>query len=262
VPVENDGTFGDIYEELNTMNAEMRSNDLARARDEKLREEWIANITHDLKTPLSPIRGYAELISDPDGQPEADDIRKYGAIILKNSAYAEELINDLKLTYQLKNEMLPLQKSKQNIIRFVKELVIDLLNHPEFEQRKISFYSSCETAEMFFDAALLKRALDNLIVNALVHNETETEVYVSIMTGDGIHITIQDNGRGMKKEEMDNLFVRYYRGKNTAAKAEGSGLGMTIAKQIVELHGGTITVLSQPGTGTCINIVFVRPDEG
>ncbi|CAB1240740.1 MAG: HAMP domain-containing sensor histidine kinase [Oscillospiraceae bacterium] len=258
VPVSNNSSFGDIYEELNAMNAEIQSSDKARAKDEKLREEWIANITHDLKTPLSPIRGYAELISAQDSKIEPDELKEYGDIILKNTAYAETLINDLKLTYQLKNGMLPLHKSRQNIVRFTKELVIDLLNNPEYEHRNISFCSTDDTVELTFDAVLLKRALNNLITNALVHNNSDTEISVSITVSDHIKISIQDNGCGMKKEELDNLFVRYYRGENTAAKPEGSGLGMAIAKQIIELHGGSILAESAPGSGTCITIEFAK----
>lgn len=258
LPVSNNGSFGDIYEELNAMNAEIRSGDEARAKDEKLREEWIANITHDLKTPLSPIKGYAELISAQDSETEPDELKEYGDIILKNTAYAEALINDLKLTYQLKNEMLPLHKSRQNIVRFTKELVIDLLNNPEYEDRNISFFNTDDTIELTFDAVLLKRALNNLITNALVHNNTETEISVSVRSGDRIKISVQDNGCGMKKEELDNLFVRYYRGENSAEKPEGSGLGMAIAKQIIELHGGSILAESESGSGTCITIEFAK----
>lgn len=258
LPVSNNGSFGDIYEELNAMNAEIRSGDEARAKDEKLREEWIANITHDLKTPLSPIKGYAELISAQDSETGPDELKEYGDIILKNTAYAEALINDLKLTYQLKNGMLPLHKSRQNIVRFTKELVIDLLNNPEYEDRNISFFNTDDTIELTFDAVLLKRALNNLITNALVHNNTETEISVSVRSGDRIKISVQDNGCGMKKEELDNLFVRYYRGENSAEKPEGSGLGMAIAKQIIELHGGSIWAESEPGSGTCIIIEFAK----
>jgi signal transduction histidine kinase len=258
LPVSNNGSFGDIYEELNAMNAEIQSGDEARAKDEKLREEWIANITHDLKTPLSPIKGYAELISAQDSETEPDELKEYGDIILKNTAYSEALINDLKLTYQLKNGMLPLHKSRQNIVRFTKELVIDLLNNPEYEDRNISFFNTDDTIELTFDAVLLKRALNNLITNALVHNNTETEISVSVRSGDRIKISVQDNGCGMKKEELDNLFVRYYRGENSAEKPEGSGLGMAIAKQIIELHGGSILAESESGSGTCITIEFAK----
>jgi signal transduction histidine kinase len=256
VAASSGGLFSDVYEELNTLNSEIKSSDEARARNEKLREEWIANITHDLKTPLSPIKGYAELINDPGTENVPEEIRKYGGIILKNTAYAEELINDLKLTYQLENEMIPLHRSRQNIIRFTKEILIDLLNNPEFSAREIAFCCASENAELLFDAVLLKRALNNLLTNALVHNSKDTTVSVSIRIEGNIKIIIQDNGRGMTKEELDNLFARYYRGENTAAKPEGTGLGMAIAKQIIELHEGSISAESDTGAGMCITIEF------
>lgn len=256
MPAPDRGYFGDVIGELNHLNLEIKSSDETRAKTEKLREEWIANITHDLKTPLSPIRGYAELISTPSDVTEPNEIRKYGNIILKNTAYAEELINDLKLTYQLKNDMLPLNKRNQNVVQFTKELVIDLLNHPEYESRNITFYSSTDNLDLPFDPVLLKRALNNLLTNALIHNSKDTMISVSVRKGEKIQIIIQDNGHGMKAEELENLFVRYYRGNTMDAKPEGSGLGMAIAKQIIELHGGSITVASEPGSGTCITIEF------
>lgn len=256
IPVVNRGSFSDVYDELNILNSEITSSDEERTKNEKMREEWISNITHDLKTPLSPIRGYAELISDTECKTEFEEFKKYGSIILKNTAYAEELINDLKLTYQLKNEMLPLNLIRQNIARFTKELVIDFLNNPEYQSSNISFFCANENIELSFDTVLLKRVMNNLITNALVHNTKDTVVSVSIKVEDRIQISIQDNGRGMTKEELDNLFVRYYRGKNMDAKPEGSGLGMAISKQIIELHGGSIVAESQLGSGTCITIEF------
>lgn len=255
-PAVHNGYFSDVYEALNILNAEIKASDEEKAKNDKLREEWIANITHDLKTPLSPIRGYAELIADTERVIMPNEINKYGSIILKNTAYAEELINDLKLTYQLQNDMLPLHKRRQNIVRFVKELIIDLLNHPEYEARNISFYSVNETIELEFDGALLKRALNNLLTNALIHNCSDTEVYVFVKAEEDIQVSIQDNGRGMTQAELDNLFVRYYRGDNTNAKPEGSGLGMAIAKQIIELHGGRILAESKLGSGSCFSIHF------
>lgn len=254
-PKSDTGSFGDLYEELNTLNSEIRFCDEAREKEEKLREEWIANITHDLKTPLSPIKGYAELIA-AESETSPEEFRKYGEIIRKNMAYAEELINDLKLTYQLKNGMLPINRSRKNVVRFLKEIVIDLLNNTEYGERSISFCSTEDKIELRFDEILFKRAFMNLITNALVHNNQETKVTMSVKTGDSIEISIQDNGHGISKEELDHLFVRYYRGDNMAAKPEGTGLGMAIARQIFELHGGNIAAQSEPGYGTCITIMF------
>ncbi|HYF83383.1 MAG TPA: HAMP domain-containing sensor histidine kinase [Clostridia bacterium] len=255
-PIESKGAFRDVYDSLNALDAEIKASDEVRERNEKAREEWIANITHDLKTPISPIKGYAELITDPNYEITLDQIKKYGKMILKNTAYAEELIDDLKLTYQLENEMIPLNKRENSIVRFTKEIVIDILNHPEYESRNISFYSGNEDITLIFDSMLLKRALNNLIYNALVHNSKETKIAISIKAEDKIQIRIQDNGRGMSEEELRNLFTRYYRGTNTGEKPEGSGLGMAIAKQIIELHGGSIFVESKLGIGTSFFVEF------
>ena len=89
-----------------------------------MREDWIANITHDLKTPLSPIRGYAEVLLEKGGENEAQ-VRRYAGIVLKNASYMEGLIDDLKLTYQLENGMLPLRAVEGDVVRFLRELAID-----------------------------------------------------------------------------------------------------------------------------------------
>lgn len=102
------------------------------------------------------------------------------------------------------------------------------------------------------DPQLFRRALQNLITNALVHNPEDTAVEISIQSrmDDQVHIFIRDNGVGMEKDEIEKLFSRYYRGTNTREKSEGTGLGLAIACQIITLHGGEITVKSQPGKGT------------
>ncbi len=257
ISVEDRGSFHDVYEELNTLNDEIKIADEARKRDEKLREEWIANVTHDLKTPLSLIKGYVELISTTDDEIPLEELKQYGDVIRKNLTYAEDLINDLKLTYQLKNGMLPLNRSQQNLVRFTKELMIDLINHPEYRNRKICYIGTDEDIKFSFDTMLLKRAVNNLLVNALIHNQEDTEINVSVnAVNNCIYMMIQDNGEGMDQEELDHLFTRYYRGEKMKTKPEGTGLGMAIAAQIVELHGGEIRVESEKGHGTSMILEF------
>jgi signal transduction histidine kinase len=255
-PTSGEGAFRDLYIELNALNREIQTSDDVRAKTDQFREEWIANITHDLKTPLSPIRGYAELLADQDAKIETGEIHQYGEIIVKNAAYAEQLIDDLKLTFQLKNDLLVLHRQNQNLVRFTRELIIDLLNDPEYSQREISFFSPDDTILYSFDPVFLKRAFNNILTNALVHNNAGTEISVTIQVHGNIHISIQDNGQGMNQDELDQLFIRYYRGNNMAAKPEGTGLGMAIARQIIEQHGGNIRAESQAGSGTCVSIEF------
>lgn len=255
-PVSNQHFLKEIYEGLNVLNHDIALADQEREKDTKAREEWLANITHDLKTPLAPIRGYAELLSESNTDIPSDQSRKYGAIILKNTLYAEQLVNDLKLTYQLQSNMIPLKKELLNITRFVKEVVIDLLNAPDFEGRDISFVTDNDEAACLFDPLLFRRAITNIIVNALTHNALGTEVKITLNANHSSELIVADNGIGMTEQELGNLFTRYYRGTSTEIKPEGSGLGMAIAKQIVEAHGGSIRAESIQGIGTTITVVL------
>ena len=233
------------------MDMEIQRSDQLRENTERARQEWIANITHDLKTPLSPVKGYAELISDGVAT-ESQTVQEYGAIILKNVDHVEKLINDLKLTYQLDSGAFPFHPRQVRLVRYLRELVIDITNDPAFSDRDLEFESNLPEFTSAVDPDLFRRAIQNLIVNALVHNPPETKVTISIIKvqESGIHISIRDNGVGMSEEEQSNLFHRYYRGTNTKEKPEGSGLGLAIAKQIVTLHGGDIVVKSKLEEGT------------
>jgi len=99
----------------------------------------------------------------------------------------------------------------------------------------------------------MRRCISNLIFNALIHNKEGTEVVVDIRNQDRINIEIKDNGKGINEEDLRKLFNRYYRGTNTESH-KGSGLGMSIAKEVVEAHGGNIFVESELGKGTSIKI--------
>lgn len=256
LPVNINGAYKDLYLSLNTLDSEIKESDRLREQTETMRKEWIANITHDLKTPLSPIKGYAELLQE-DGIKTEEQRKQYSQVILKNVSFMESLIHDLKLTYQLDNGMIPLNLQEQNFIRFLKELVIELLNNPEYEQRTIGFESSVETFLFTFDPVLLTRVFQNIILNSFVHGDENTAVTLQISVSDTmLLINVSDNGMGMSEEETHSIFQRYYRGTNTEPKSGGTGLGLAIAKSITELHGGTITVSSTPLIGTSFHIQF------
>lgn len=250
-PLKEKGVFSNIYTALNEMNIEIRHSDKVQEDTDRVRREWIANITHDLKTPLSPIKGYAEMLADTS-TPDSQTVQEYGTIILKNVNHAEKLMNDLKLTYQLDSGAIPYSPQKVWLMRYLKELVIDIVNDPAFSDRDIGFESDLPELTVYIDSELLRRALQNLIVNALVHNPPKTNVITAVeLTSENcVNIIIRDNGKGINETEQANLFNRYYRGTNTKERPEGSGLGLAIAKQIITLHGGDITVKSSPNIGT------------
>ena len=109
----------------------------------------------------------------------------------------------------------------------------------------------------FVDEVLLKRALTNLIFNAIIHNDEKVKVDILIYEKDNsIYILIKDTGKGISKEDLPYIFERYYRGTNTSSSNEGSGLGMAIAKQIIDIHRGEIYIESKLDVGTDITIIL------
>ena len=257
IPLKEAGVFSEIYGSLNEMNRKIRHSEKVQQETDRTRKEWIANITHDLKTPLSPIKGYAELLLDGSSL-DLQTVQDYGKIILKNANHMEKLMNDLKLTYQLEANAIPYTPQEIKIVRFLKELVIDIANDPAFSKRAIEFESIMLEQMIAVDPDLLRRAVGNIIINALVHNSVDTKVKITISNAvdSKILIAISDNGNGMDEMELSDLWNRYYRGTNTKERPEGSGLGLAIAKQIIALHGGDISVVSHPGLGTEFTILL------
>jgi signal transduction histidine kinase len=250
------GLYREVYASLNHMSQQLQSNELERKKIEKMREEWIANISHDLKTPLSSIRGYMELMLEADEELTPEERNKFSKVIMDKSDYMELLLEDLKLTQKLKNDLIPINKEEVDMVELLREVVINILNHPIHGDRKVLFEPELEKVILTADPVLMQRALTNIICNAIIHNPKETSVWVRIMNKKGLSIEIEDNGRGIHKDDLENLFDRYYRGTNTDEACEGSGLGLAISKQIIEAHGGKIELKSEIGEGTKVEVKF------
>ncbi|MCH5138665.1 HAMP domain-containing histidine kinase [Clostridiaceae bacterium UIB06] len=258
IPMKEEGMYNDVFYSLNLLDNKLKASEEERKRNETLREEWIANISHDLKTPLSPIKGYAEILTDAEYEVIPQDVKKYGEVILRNAKNVENIVENLNFTYQLKNGMLPINCKEGNIVRLLKEVIISILNHPKYEERNIVFNCTESRVDFNFDYTLLRRAFTNLLYNSVIHNALDTIINISIKVEDKIHIRIEDSGKGMAEEEVKKLFDRYYRGTNSAVSVKGSGLGMAIAKQIIEAHEGKINVKSKVKVGTSIEIEFPK----
>jgi len=248
------GLYKNVFDNLNHLSDQLKSSERERKKLDSMREEWIANISHDIKTPLSSIQGYAEMIKDSDYDFTLNEMREYAGIIEAKSLYIKEVMEDLNLTTRLKNKELSLNKKEVNIVTFLRKIVIDLLNDPKYADRDIQFHVNQEIIIVEIDEILFRRAINNLIYNAIVHNDHDVKIIVSVEKDKYTNIMIKDNGKGIKKEELDQIFDRYYRGTNTGAAHRGSGLGMAIANDIIKIHDGIIIIHSEVGYGTTIDI--------
>lgn len=160
-----------------------------------------------------------------------------------------ELLDDFTLTMRLRQQQMPLQLVETNIVSFVRELVIDVLNDPSFSEHNISFEAQTERLMKSIDSHLMKRALLNFIYNALVHNDAQVALEISVE--EPATIIIRDQGKGIAEADLPQIFERYYRGTNTE-NIKGTGLGMAIARDIIQVHGGEVIVTSKIDVGTTV----------
>ncbi|PFG14492.1 sensor histidine kinase [Bacillus sp. es.036] len=253
---ERKGIYKDVFHNMNQLSNQLRKTEIEQKKLAQMKEEWISNISHDMKTPLSSILGFAEILKEKEYNFTPEDIQKYAEIIERKSIYMKELIEDLHLSTRLKNKELLLKIEKVNIVSLIRVIVIDVIN--DGECRDIEFYPSEEKIEVEVDQVLMRRAINNLIDNAIVHNNENVNIKIEVKRGERTHITIKDNGKGVSKSEIDRVFDRHFRGTNTTQSHKGSGLGMAIAKEVIETHEGEITIDSKTGidSGTNINIVL------
>lgn len=249
------GIYKNVLKKLNILSNKLKEIELERKKIDKIRDEWIANISHDIKTPLSSIKGYAEFL-EQDYDFSSEDIKSFAKVMNNKSDYIKELVDDLNLSMKLKNNKSILKKEKVNIVSLVKNSVIDILNDSKYSKIDIKFECSEDKIFIDIDKVLIQRVLNNLIYNSLVHNDENISIVVSVYKNEKTHISISDNGKGISENDLENIFNRYYRGTNTGEVHKGSGLGMSIAKEIVNAHNGDITIKSVLGEGTDINITL------
>ncbi|WMJ77141.1 MULTISPECIES: sensor histidine kinase [unclassified Sedimentibacter] len=250
------GIYRDVYSNVNNLSDILKNNESQRKKLEQMREEWIANISHDIKTPLASIKGYAEILSDDEYEFSKEEIQSYAETINKKSNYIKELVDDLNLTTKLKNKASMLDKKEINLVKLVRRTVIDILNDPKYSDRDINFICKESVIHKEVDDILIKRVINNLLYNALIHNNHNVKIEVKVIKDEKAHIFVTDNGKGMNPEELKHIFDRYYRGTNTGESHKGSGLGMAIAKDIVKAHGGDIKISSTLGSGTKAEVIL------
>lgn len=251
------GLYKTVNRNLNSLAETLENARREREENIAIRDEWLSNITHDFKTPIASIKGYSELLdSDYDNTPE--EVRHYGKVINKKVEYLNDLVNDFNLDLKLRGSNNALQRDKNDLVAFLRESVIDVLNSDVNGSIHLDFETMAEKYPAYFDKKLLKRAMNNIIYNSIKHNPKGTPIKVkAIPEGKKFYIIVADKGVGMSKNDQQHIFDRYYRGRATCESSEGSGLGMAITYSIVKAHGWEIDVNSKIEKGTTITITVL-----
>lgn len=243
--------YEDIDRSLMRLSEKLETNERIILQTERLREDWITGLSHDLKTPLSSIYGYANMLSSEHDW-TSEEVRGFSKTMVEKSSYMDTLINELTYTYQLKSDGVIFDKMKVNFFTYVS----DYVERSGWKELRTPIGDKEVYVEI--DQKRFERVLDNIVGNAVKHTSAGTSVHTEIRTdGDFVVLDVRDEGEGIPAHMLENLFNRYYRGTNTTTDDSGTGLGLTIAQQLVRAHSGEIEVTtSTAGTTISIKLPF------
>lgn len=247
-----------LYEEviysLKDLSSKLEKIETERKQLELTREEWMTGISHDMRTPLSTVQGYGHILESNQFTFTEEELQNIGKDLREKSEYMLEMLNDFSLIFQLKNSAIQMNLNKIDANEFVRDVANKFIKDLTI-QHTITFHPNSKPIWIYIDPKWFERVLDNIIYNSIKHNPVDTKIDISLSHNHqfGI-IEIKDNGIGMDEESVKKLFNRYYQGTNTTEKKAGTGLGMSIAKGIVDLHHGHIEVQSELAVGTWVSI--------
>lgn len=250
--------YKDLVTTLIQLTKTLQQNEARQKKMTQTREEWISGLSHDLKTPLSSITGFAQMLESEDYVWTKKETREFASIITEKSSYMMTLLDDLTLSYRINNDDLPIIKEEIDINEFIRRTIIHFINDSANHNIEFIFEPHNEIVLASIDPKWFQRVLDNLLANAIKYNPPGTTIKVTIAPIEKhlVTITIEDDGIGMDKETLDKLFQRYYRGTNTNDSGIGTGLGLAITKQLIQLLGGSINVKSVLRKGTTVRIMI------
>ena len=243
--VEGDDEFADMAENLNNMVEELRQLMDRERESERTKNELITNVAHDLRTPLTSIIGYLELLSGPVKLNEEMQ-KKYLDITYKKSKRLQKLIEDLFGFTKLNYGKISMKVSKVDIVKLLSQMLEEF--YPNFMEKNLAYeLQSNVTAKVITaDGNLLARLFDNLINNAIKYGSEGKKIIVKVDATDTVvTVSVTNFGYVIPKEELPLLCEKFYRVEQSrSVNTGGTGLGLGIAKNIVDMHGGTIGVTS------------------
>lgn len=244
VHIPETGVLSEISANINHTSDILQEQQEQLRKKETARANWIAGVSHDIRTPLSMVMGYAGQLESSHNLTEAE--QKKAAAIVKQSKRMKNLINDLNLASKLEYDMQPLMKKQENAVAIVRQVVVDFMNTDIDDKFPIEWKTDNELTVCSIDADrdLLKRAISNLIQNSINHNENGCTIFVSVTTDNSnCIIRVEDNGVGASDEQIEKLnHAPHYMVCDTNTTEQRHGLGLLIVKQIIDGHNGIVII--------------------
>ena len=261
--------FRGAYEQVvNQIKLERATNSLGRAHEElkrldRFKSHFFANITHELKTPLAMILSPVELMIDGDMGAVSESQRTTLRTVFRNGVKLLRLIEDLLDLSRLEESRLRLRVEEHDLVAFLRALVAQVLTLTQRKNIEVSFEADAETVPTHCDLDRLERVFINVLSNAAKFTPPGGHITVSVTHDERTAtIAVQDDGPGFNPEMADRLFERFFQVEMAGSRRYGgAGVGLALARELVELHGGEINAFSEPGRGALFTVVLPRDRE-
>ncbi len=244
LPVKEKGIFSEVAASINQASRLLENQQRLLEKKETARANWIAGVSHDIRTPLSMVMGYAGQLKEDSKLPE--EARKMAERIVKQSQRIRGLINDLNLASKLEYNMQPIHLKTENMVAVARQTTVDFINMGLEDKYSILWKTDEDMTycPVNADKALLKRAIGNLIQNCCSHNDQGCHIYVRVSAENGIcTVAVDDDGAGASPDQLEKLNnAPHYMVCDENTADQRHGLGLLIVKQITAAHGGSVTV--------------------
>jgi two-component system phosphate regulon sensor histidine kinase PhoR len=230
-------------------------------RLESVRRDFVANASHELQTPLTAIRGFAETLVANDLSRE--EVRAQLGVILRNSERLENLIRDMRELSRVESRRVPLQPGEVDVVKLTRALLADM--EPRLRERSLTASVSDRGAvTAWADRRAVDQVLSNLLDNALKYTDPGGRITVELEAQpDVVRVSVTDTGIGIPAEHRPRIFERFYRVDTTRSRAlGGTGLGLSIVRHLVQAMGGEVYVESEPERGSTFRFTLPRADRG
>ncbi|WP_394883607.1 sensor histidine kinase, partial [Clostridium baratii] len=227
---------------------------------ERIRTDFLSNISHDLKTPINVIYSAIQLENIFTKSNNINSLKKYNSICKQNCLALMKLTNNLIDNSRIQADYLHPTFERVNIVDFIEDIVFGLVDYAKEKRISLIFDTNNEEIFLYIDENFMQRIMLNLISNSIKFTQVGGEIYVNVIEKENdIEISIKDNGVGMDENFINKIFVKYTMGKNNESiKEKGSGIGLFVVKNLVELQKGEIKINSKEGEGTEFVILFKK----
>lgn len=250
--------IGELAAALDILSVRLTENEKERQYLEQMRLDFFANVSHELRTPITVVRGYTETLLDGIVT-KPEKVQNYYQRILKECKSMERLVGDLLLLSKMQNPDFQIEKEPVNLMQVFDDLLRSAKMLCSQKQIKLDFQKDTDFILLMGDYDRLRQMFLVILDNAVKFSPEQSTIHVSITTKDDICISIRDEGIGIAREEISNIFEKFYKSK-LRQNATGSGLGLMIAKQIALKHNGEILVNSTLGEGTEFIFLFKKEE--